>query len=291
MTLQELFSVYCRKRLRGASPRTIELYQHSIRAFEKTLGREANVEDLTDDNLEEHAWRLVKDGRAIPTANKDISQIGAIWRFGSQNKMVDTWPNVRLLRAPERVPMAWTQPELASLMAAIDRLSGSVSGAPAKLWWRALIGLIMDSGERIGAVRRLRRENYHKTHVLVPASVRKGGTRDKLYELSDSTREDIALLLTFTRSEDLFPWDRSENHIYPKFNKILKDAGLPTDSRSKFHRLRRTVASAVANCGGDPSSALDHSSPKITKKYLDPRIVDATPTAKLVSQWRQKAIP
>lgn len=290
MTLDELFEAYFRKKLRGASLRTVVLYKHSIKAFETTLGRKATVEDLTDDNLENHAWRLVNAGLSRFTANKDISQIGAIWRFGSQNKLVSSWPNVRLLKTPEPVPLAWTVDELQLLMAAIEKQPGSVCGAPARLWWRSLVGLILDSGERIGAISRLERKHFHKTHVLVPASLRKGNTRDRLYSLSESTQADVSLLIALTRSDLLFPWDKSKTLIYKHYGRILENAGLSTDYRSKFHRLRRTVASAVANRGGDPSAALDHSSPKVTKKYLDPRIVDAKPTSVLVSEWRKKAI-
>lgn len=290
MTLDELFEAYCRKRLRGASPRTLVLYRHSLKSFEATIGRKATVEDLTDDNLETHAWRLVNAGLSPYTANKDISQIGAIWRFGSQNKLVETWPNVRLLKTPERIPLGWTQDELERLMAAIEKTTGSICSAPARLWWRGLINLIMDCGERIGAVRQLQREHFHHTHILVPARLRKGNTRDRLYSLSEATQNDVSLLLTLTRSDLLFPWDKSPTLVYKHLTRILATAGLSTDYRSKFHRLRRTVASAVANCGGDPSAALDHSSPKVTKKYLDPRIVANTPTSVLVSEWRKKAI-
>jgi len=65
----------------------------------------------------------------------------------------------------------------------------------------------------------------------------------------------------------------------------LAAAGLPTDRRSKFHRIRRTVASAVAEAGGNPSEALDHASPKTTKRYLDPRIVGTQPVDSILANY------
>lgn len=287
MTLEELFDFYCRKRLRAGSPDTIRLYKHSIKAFEKSLGRPATVSDFTDDNLEDHMWKIVNSGLSVPSANKDYCQLSAMWRFAHRNRLVETWPNVRPIPEPERVPLGWTQDELDRLFAAIDQTEGSIGGAPARIWWRTLINLVLDTGERIGGVRDLTRAHLHGDYILVPSKYRKRKTRDKLYKLSQWTKDDISLLLTLHRSEEIFPWTWSKTYIYDRYEKILKKAQLPADSRSKFHRIRRTVASAVANQGGNPSTALDHSSPKTTKLYLDPRIVQEVATSTLVAKWRE----
>jgi integrase len=56
-------------------------------------------------------------------------------------------------------------------------------------------------------------------------------------------------------------------------NKILERAGLPKDRRCKFHKIRKTTASYYEAAGGSAQRLLDHSSPAVTRKYLDPRIV------------------
>lgn len=288
MNLDNLFEIYLESKLLKASERTVVLYRRSIASFETTLGRKALVSDLTDKNLERHLWRVVKNGRSPATANKDYHQLTAIWRFANRNRMIDSWPNVKPLREPEKVPLGWLKAEVDKLVASATCEPGEVCGVRASIWWRTLLLIMLDTGERIGAVRQLVKENHIGDHLLFPASIRKGKTRDKLYPLSKDTIASLSQLKKCGDSEFLFPWNFHYWYIYPKFSKILERAGLPTDSRSKFHRIRRTVASAVANTGGNPSSALDHSNPRVTKKYLDPRIVQEKSTSDHVQEWRKK---
>lgn len=288
MKLLQLFDLYARKRLRVASPNTLRLYRHSIAAFEVTLQREATTLDLIDDNLDDHMARLIRSGLAVATANKDYAQITAIWRFGNRNRLVDTWPNVRPYPEPERVPLGWLPDELDRLFESISKEDGKVYSSPACLWWKTLILVLLDCGERIGAIRRLKRENIQGNCLLVPASYRKGKTRDKLFQLSPSTMECLETLLLSHRQSELFPWDRCETYIYNRYKKILARANLSVDSRSKFHRIRRTVASAVKNQGGDATAAMDHANSKTTQKYLDPRIVGEKPTSQFVNDWRNR---
>lgn len=286
MKLIELFDLYARKRLRVASPHTHRLYRHSIAAFEVTLQREGTTLDLVDDNLDEHMSRLIRSGLSVATANKDYAQITAMWRFANRNRLVDTWPNVLPYPEPERVPLGWLPEELDRLFSSIVQEQGAIYSAPASLWWKTLIMVLLDCGERIGAIRKLKRENIQGNCLLVPASYRKGKTRDKLFQLSPDTLESLKILLMAHRRNELFPWDRCETYIYNRLKKILLRAGLSADGRSKFHRIRRTVASAVKNQGGDATAAMDHSHARTTKKYLDPRIVGEKPTSQFVSDWR-----
>ena len=288
MYLQELFALYLKKRLRVASPNTVRLYRHSIAAFELTLDRPATTLDLVDDNLDLHMARLVRVGLSIATANKDYAQLTAIWRFANRNRLVETWPNVRPYPEPERVPLGWLPDELDKLFESIEKEDGRICGSPAKVWWSTLILVLLDCGERIGAIRKLKRENIHGNCLLVPAGFRKGKTRDKLFQMSPTTLESLKVLLLSHRKNELFPWDKSETYIYHQYKKILARACLSVDSRSKFHRIRRTVASAVKNQGGDATAAMDHANSKTTKKYLDPRIVGEKPTFEFVKSWREQ---
>jgi integrase len=286
-TLGDLLESYIAKRLKSGSPNTIRLYRHSIRSFEKTLGATAKLTDLTDDNIERHMWIIVQRGGSPASANKDHGQLTALWRYASHNRMVETWPNVRTLVEPERVPMGWMPDDLNRLFAAINSLNGVIWTVEASLWWRSLILVLLDTGERIGAIRQLEKQHLQGDYLLAPANIRKGKKRDKLFRLNSETLKSLREMEGQHDNELLFPWDRCDTYIYKRYKAILKIAKLSYDRRSQFHRLRRTVASAVANQGGDPTAALDHASPRTTKKYLDPRIVGEVPTANLVTTWRQ----
>lgn len=59
---------------------------------------------------------------------------------------------------------------------------------------------------------------------------------------------------------------------YYHLRAILGLAGLPTDRRSMFHRIRRTHATHLYVRGGDPTQSLGHASDAMTRAYyLDPR--------------------
>jgi integrase len=288
MTINELLDLYAKKRLKLSSPHTMRLYRHSIKAFSQTLGKEVTVDDFNDDNLEDHMNRIIQSGLSIASANKDYAQLTALWRFANRNRIVQNWPNVIPFREPEQIPLGWLPDEISRIFRAIAEEEGTIKGAPARVWWRALLLVLLDSGERIGAIRKLHRSSLVGEHLLVPAAFRKGNRRDKLFSLRAETVSALRDLMALHREPLLFPWDRCETYVYNRYSKILKKAGLPSDRRSKFHRIRRTVASAVACQGGNPTAAMDHANSKTTKRYLDPRIVGEISTATLVHGWLSK---
>jgi integrase len=69
------------------------------------------------------------------------------------------------------------------------------------------------------------------------------------------------------------PWDRHPTYVYNRLKIILKRAGLPHGRKDKFHKVRKTTASYYEAAGGSAQRLLDHSSPAVTRRYLDPRIV------------------
>ncbi|MGN6544176.1 MAG: tyrosine-type recombinase/integrase [Aureliella sp.] len=286
MLLTELPELYVAKRLKSGSSNTVRLYKHTITSFAKSLGKIPELTDLTDELIERHMWAIVNQGGAPESANKDRGQLIALWNFAAKRGMISTWPDNRPLPEPEKVPLGWLPEELERLFAACDAKQGKIGTVDAALWWRCLIRVLMETGERIGAIRFLKKSAVQQQWLLVPAHLRKGKRRDRLYELQPETLSDLQKLISQNTSDkQLFPWDRCETYLYNRYNDVLESAGLPTDRRSKFHRLRRTVASAVAREGGDASAALDHASPRTTKKYLDPRIVGREPVSAVLARY------
>jgi integrase len=285
MKLEELFARYQRKHLRGKSPNTIRLYGHTIRSFGKTLGRPPTVDDLTDEAIEDHMWRVVESGRSPASANKDRSQLICLWRWAAERGWIDRFPDVPAMQEPEQVPLGWLPAEIDALLEAADAEPNPVGDVPGGIWFGALLRILLDTGERIGAVRQLSRTALQRNYLLVPAASRKGRTRDRLFPLQTGTVAAVESLLQSHDDALMFPDPYSSTYIYRRFDRVLDRAGLPTDRRSKFHRLRRTVASAVARAGGDATAALDHASPKTTKKYLDPRIVGGVQVSDILGAY------
>jgi integrase len=286
MLLTDLFTLYRAKRLRFKSPNTSRLYGHTIRSFAKTLGRAPTIDDLTSDLVEQHMSRIIDGGGSPASANKDRSQLLALWRFAATHKIIDRWPDVQIANEPEIVPMGWLPGDLEQLLKAAETERGFLGEVPARLWWSALFRVLLATGERIGAIVHLESHHLQGDWLLVPAEHRKGKRRDRLYPIGKDAADAVRALIAATKSGSLiFPFPYAATYLYKKLNAVLLRAGLPIDRRSKFHRMRRTVASAVAQAGGDPTAALDHASPKTTKKYIDPRIVGAVPVADILAAY------
>lgn len=257
--------------LRGLSARTERLYAFTLAAWEGILGHQPTLDDLNE--VAVARFLAVRSREVSPaTVAKDRAQLVALWNFAAKRGLVDRWPEVRRVTVPERVPEAWTTEQFRRLLAAATLEQTTLAGVPARRWWRALLLLAYDTGERIAALRALRWADVREDDVIFRAETRKGGRRDIARPFGDST--GLALdAIREPRRDLVFPWDRHPSYLWGRLGIILKRAGLPNDRRCKFHRIRRTTASFYAAAGGDATRLLDHSSPAVTRRYLDPRIV------------------
>ena len=192
--------------------------------------------------------------------------------------MLDAMPCVPPAPLPERIPTAWTVNQLRGLTAACDKRAGLVGGVPACAFWLALVAVCWESAERIGAILSLRAGDYSEGRILVLAEYRKGRKRDKLYGLTADTCRLLDQCVDGKRAGDLiFKWDRQMSFLWYEFGKIVDAAGLGGGRRAKFHQLRRSAATHYAAAGGDATALLDHSSPRVTRAYLDPRFLKTGP--------------
>lgn len=260
-------------KLRSRSQRTRELYETTIRSLTRFLGRMPTLLDFSDDQIN----RYLSWFRALPrqpaSVNKERNNILAMWRYAARKRLVEAWPDVDPDQEPKRIPLAWTQPECLRLFASIDQEQGLIAGIPASTWWRALHFVGWDTGERIGALMGIEWSDVDLpgAWIVCRAETRKGKREDRIYRLASDTVEILrSIRRPFTH---IFEWPYHPNYLWSKYALILRRAGLPSDRRSKFHRLRRTVASNFEAAGGNATELLGHSRRSITERYLDPRIV------------------
>lgn len=284
MLLSEFFkTVYTPRKLRGASVNSFRLYRLCISQFGKTLGRDATIDDLTEENVLRHLAR--RSNVAPATRNKELSQLSAMWRLASRQGMVEGWPTIPPEPEPERAPIAWLADEVEALLAAADRQPGRIGMIPARLWWSALLRVIFDSGERISAVRVARWDWLSGDWLTIPAEARKKKTRDRKYLLNPETIKALSELRRCGDIRDVFPWPYRPNYLWLKYNKVLESAGLPTSSEHKFHCCRKTLGSVVYSAGMDPQDALDHSDRRTTKRYIDPRFQREKQPSELLAEF------
>lgn len=271
MLLSEFFElVYLRIRLKRKSKETVRLYRQCIRQFSTTLGREAKVSDLTEDNVLLHLDRRSEMSPA--TRNKELAELTAMWRLATQRGVHSGWPSIEDEPEPEDVPIAWMPDELSRLLSTARKQQGQIGQIPAGRFWHALLRLMLDTGERISAAREAERSWMQGQWIVFPASVRKGKKRSRRYKLSPEGLSAIEDLKQWTGEQGkIFPWPYTRTYIWKKYKAVVKQAGLPISRKHGFHAIRKTHASILFASNVDPQESLGHSDRRTTQRYLDSR--------------------
>jgi integrase len=259
--------------LRGKSPRTIDLYRGTLKSFERFLARPPTLADLNDTTVNRFLCWFRELPRSPYSVNKEHANLTALWRFACRKKFLDVWPDVPRDPEPVAVPLAWMPHELDKLFKSLDTMPGAVGQVLACHWWRALLLLCWDTGERVTALLRLQWTDLdlESGWMIVPATNRKGGKSEEAYRLHPDTVAALRAIQLPPRSE-VFPWPYAETYLWNRFGKVLRRAGLPDNRKSKFHRIRKSVGSYVKAAGGDASAALRHKDSRVTDSYIDPRV-------------------
>lgn len=285
-----LRDVYIPKRLLGPnSTNTVRLYVNTIRKFSGSLGRPAVLKDFTDENFARYLQGEFAAGLSPCTVEKEGVQLQCLWRFAYQNKLVDSHPELKVPVAPDNVPDAFLPEELDRLFSAAKAQAGLISNVPAGLWWQGLLSVIYDSGERIGAVLKIKWTDMQGDWLTVPPGNRKGGRQGKRFKLRPETLELLAQIKAYTVGELVFQWDKSYGYIFQIYGKLIESADLPNVRRGKFHKIRRTVATYYEAAGGNATQLLGHSSRKVTERYIDTRIAQTPQPADIVAPIIRKA--
>lgn len=263
--------------LNGISDRTVKIYGFTLKAFGEFLGLDdesgyiepttAHLQELLVARFLAHRLRT----RSVGTAAKDRSQLRALWEFLARRGVVQTWPSMRPIRVPERVPKAWMIDEFKRLLESAGEERGEIVGVPAAKYWRALLLTAYEVGERIGGLLSIEWSDVSPNGITIRAEGRKGQRRDIWRGITPDCYE--AVMETKTGRRVVFDWDKCYSMLWHDLGRILDRAGLPNDRSSKFHRVRKTTASYAAAGGLDPQRVMDHASPLTTRRYLDPRIV------------------
>lgn len=270
-----LETIYVPLRLRGRSPESVRLLRHAVGQFGKWLGRPALLDDL--DDLVVSQYLAARGAKLAPNSvARERSGLLALWNLAQARGLVRLRPCVAPELVPEATPRAFTTEELERLAAAAGQASGWIGPIPASTFFRALIAVALETGERINAILSTPRHCWNRPTLVVPARVRKGGKIERVYELSP---EGSTLVGQVSRHEGptVFWWVHSDTALRKRWKTITRRAGLGEGREVQFHALRRSTASHLAAAGLDATAYLGHSTDRITRRsYLDPRVVDAS---------------
>jgi integrase len=270
---QFLDTVYVPLKLRGRSPESVRLLRHAIRQFSIHLGRPAVLEDL--DDLAVSQFLAARAASLSPNSvARERSGLLALWNLAQARGLVRLRPLVAPELIPERTPRAFTAAELGVLWTSCGQVRGYVGPVKAGVWFQALLGVLFYSGERITAVLRVGKSHWGRPWLAVPAEARKGSRKPATYALPDHVA-DLVDQVSRHDGPGLFFWPASDTALRERWKVITRRAGLGDGPEVQFHALRRSFASHLSAAGGDPRAALGHSSEKVTRRYLDPRITDS----------------
>jgi len=274
-TLRDLFETQYRVlKLRNSSPDSHRLYGLTLKSLDRYLQRPTTLDDLNDVTISQYVLHLRDKGNAPGTINRHLTNVLALWRWCHRQQLVEHWPNVKKERDPVRTPVAWTREEFNRLMQAINRQDGTIPGTEMlkRDWWTALLLLAFDTGERIGALRKLRWEtvSLETRDVIFRAETRKGRQRDNAMTVSEQTAN--ALKRIQRPSGLVFQSRYCSSYLWQQLGRILESAGLPSDRAHKFHCVRKTTASHYKAAGGDAGRLLGHMTNVSTAHYIDPKI-------------------
>jgi len=292
-TLWELCQAQYFPRRLQTGPQTRRQYRLALNDWARFLGREPELSDLTDDSLLLWMRDLMdrRDSRGRPlspwTINERVGRVKTFWGWMFKRGKVSTFPTVPRLPVPDPTPRAWTKPQLGQLFAGADLEGGKIAGIPARLWWRARLAFHWFTPERKGAADQLRMEwvDLARGVCVIPATVRKGRRKAGVYDLPPALVEVLRAIWEPPR-DLVFPWDRCEAVYWQRWNRILKNAGLPPGRRSKTQALRISHATWRKKMGDDPTKALQHSDPATTQRFYLDKTFDEQP-GPLFDPWSE----
>lgn len=277
ITLSEALNTYVATNPRINSDGTIRRYEATIVSLGKFLERDPLIADLNADTY--GRWvRHRRDvvGVAPSTLHGEAQKLLVIWRWLAKRGEV-AQPDVMLPRKFEKDNTTWVTDEYAKIEAAGRSCDWYVGQVPGSIYWPAMLGVAVESGERLGALHKLESHHFDFAALTVtfPRHIRKGQTRDLTKSISLQTATDVQKLIALRPMRPFAPL--LQPSMYHPMRRLLCDAGLPSDRSRLFHCLRRYHATQVELMGGNAARSLDHSDPRVTARYIDTRQLGPQP--------------
>ena len=253
------------------SKKTFEIYSGVMDRFEKFVGSECMVDQLTALNLEDYKkYRAGSEGVCQTSVNIDVRTIKAAF-----NKMVDwelllknPFSKVKQYRINNLKIRSFTREQVAKLLNAIE-----------EPWFKHLIMFAVYTGLRRGELVNMHWEQYNRERseltIQSTSEYRVKGGKMRIISLHPEAVKILESLpvvnsYVFTREMGL---KISDDLATKKLKKYIRRLQLPDDLH--FHSLRHTFGT-LAGESGVPihviKNAMGHSSVTTTEGYLSSNI-------------------
>lgn len=292
-----LAELYGPRKLLGVARGTVAKYEISIRHLARHLGRVPLVEDLHDDAVSGCLAGLLAKGRSPGTVNGYRAKLVCLADFALRKGLLRESLDIPKLTELRREPEALTEETFSAVIRAAQNAQGNVGEVSASLWWTSLLLCLYDSAARVSAMMSMQWPDVDLDggSLLIRAE-RQKQKADQRHVLHGDTLALLCELRDITGGNgDVWPWPYCRLYLWQKFAVVIaKPAGLPNNRRFRFHSIRRTSLTIVADAMGlDAACTMaDHSSPAVTKRsYVDPtrmggqRPIDVLPRPGKQKRW------
>lgn len=190
---------------------------------------------------------------------------------------------------------SFTLEELGAILDATDKMPRPLwPGLTPGQWWRSLVILAYNTGERRRALLEVKYSNREGPVLHFPRGIRKGKKRSHAIALNSAAIEAIESIWTEGR-DVILPWKnwpKSRRWFHTNWHRLLNLAGIPEARQFGLHGIRKCAGTEAATI--NPLAAqllLGHSDFRTTQKhYLHPRI-QSEALAKLPQPKRKSAMP
>jgi integrase len=258
---------------------TAYLYVVVARMLERFYERPILLSELSTELVMKWLKAFVAQGRSPATGNSHRRTILTLWgKAHDKNKAPPVPSNDDLpkFRIHWRSPTSWRPEQLEKLLEVCEeQLPGALNGwpgIPRKEFWFSLILFLYESGARIGAALAVTPADVDiENRGVILRSLTSKTRLEQSIRISAIAADAISKIMDPNR-ETVWPCGKCKHHLYTTLKRLQQLAGLATDRKSKFHKIRRTNATQTALHGtlDMARQQLGHTDVKMTlRSYID----------------------
>lgn len=270
-TIEFFRSHYCRDR--PLAPGTQYQYLRSLRLLDEWYGEPLKLPHLAESLVSE--WIVWLEGRGLApvTVADHRRNVLIVWRQAARDGHCQRPEEVRRVRVPQPVPVAWTLEEVRRLIGAAERMPGYLgNGLPSSRYLVCLLRTAYESGLRRGDLFRL-----SVTDVAPDGSVRTLQGKTRLGHVARLQPPTVRLLgwLAGRLKGDGDPhwqtplrWPHATRWLYTLLERVRTRACV---SDGALQQIRRTGATQIEKCHpGAAMRYLGHLTPGLAyRHYVD----------------------
>lgn len=255
MLLSDL--VACYRLERDVKSSTVQQLSCTVSLLSQFLERPAELSDLNDDTINRWIeWLATTNGKhGRPRKRRTIftqrNNIILVWNFACESDRLSQEPKrVKRIKLPVTLPEAWTEQQMATWLAACDKIDGFVASclAPARLVMRAYSLVAWDTAARAcDLLHNLKWSEISAEGALVIVQEKTG--YPVLCRLRPETMAAIEELCKLSGKDEVFPFRRET--LLHHWNKVKAICGL--DGTPKKIRKTRATSAEQRDRGSAPA--------------------------------------